>query len=170
MEQIGLNYKNIEVCAINHQVLGQKKFRRIVAYRTKVIGQLTIDHWDGSEYHIILTNDKETPLDIIDFYNHRGCEGEHHFKELDHDLGWRKLPFDTMEMNTIYMYTTTVTYLLFNVFKHYYAAKVAFVKPQMRMKNFTLHFVTLTAKWIKKARQWVLNTYTKKNYQPLWIT
>jgi hypothetical protein len=111
-----LNYKNVDVCAINYQVFDQKKFRRIVAYRTKVTGQLTIDHYDGYQYHVIHTNDEGDPLEIINFYNHRGCEGEHHFRELDHDFGWRKLPFDTMAMNTVYMYATTVAYLLFNIF------------------------------------------------------
>jgi hypothetical protein len=165
-----LNYKNVQVCAIDYQVFDQKKFRRIVAYRTKVTGQLTIDQSDGYEYHAILTNDEGDPLEIINFYNHRGCEGEHHFKELDHDFGWRKLPFDTLEMNTVYMYATTIAYLLFNVFKHYYAAKLDFVKPQMRMKNFTLHFVTLVAKWVKKSRQNILKIYTKKNYRRLLVT
>jgi len=89
---------------------------------------------------------------------------------LDYDFGWRKLPFDTIEMNTVYMYATTVTYLIFNIFKHLYAVKLNFINPKMRLKNFTLHFVTLVSKWIRKGRQWVLNIYTKKDYAPLWIT
>lgn len=165
-----LNNKKIEVCEIDHQVFGQKKYRRIVAYRTKATGQLTIDHRDGYDYHAVLTNDPGNPLDIIKFYNHRGCEGEHHFKELDYDFGWRKLPFDTMEMNTVYMYATIVAYLIFNIFKQLYAPKLSFINPQMRLKNFTLHFVTLVSKWIRKGRQWVLNIYTHKNYSPLWVT
>jgi hypothetical protein len=165
-----LNNKRIEVCAIDHQVFSQKKYRRIVAYRTKATGQLTIDHRDGYDYHAVITNDPGDPLEIIKFYNHRGCEGEHHFKELDYDFGWRKLPFDTIEMNTIYMYATIVAYLIFNIFKCHYAAKLSFINPQMRLKNFTLHFVTLVSKWIRKSRQWVLNIYTHKNYSPLWVT
>jgi len=39
-------------------------------------------------------------MEVITFYNQRGCEGEHHFKELDYDFGWSKLPFDNIEMNT----------------------------------------------------------------------
>lgn len=165
-----INNKNVEICAIQHQVFGQNKFRRIIGYRTKAVGQLTIDHRDGYDYHAIITNDRGNPLEIIKFYNHRGCEGEHHFKDLDYDFGWRKLPFDTIEMNTVYMYATTVAYLIFNIFKHLYAAKLSFINPKMRLKNFTLHFVTLVSKWIRKGRQWVLNIYTKKDYGPLWVT
>lgn len=167
-EPAKLNYKNVEVCAIEHQVFGEKKYRRIVAYRTKVKGQLRLDQPDGYDYHAVLTSDTGEPLEVIKFYNHRGCEGEHHFKELDYDFGWNKLPFDNMEMNTIYMYATIIGYLLFNIFKHQYAAKLNFIKPQMRLKNFILHFVTLTAKWIKKSRQNILKIFTHKDYSPLW--
>ena len=165
-----LNYQKVEVCAIEHQVFGQKKFRRIIAYRKKVKGQLRIDQRDGYDYHAILTNDTAGPMDVIEFYNHRGCEGEHHFKELDYDFGWTKLPFDNMEMNTIYMYATIIGYLLFNTFKYKYSQKLAFVSPQMRLKNFILHFVTLTAKWIKKSRRQILQIFTNRDYSPLWAS
>lgn len=163
-----LNNQHVEVCAIQYRALGQ--FRQIVAYRKKVTGQLRIDQTDGYDYHAVLTNDPDEPLNVINFYNHRGCEGEHHFRELDYDFGWMKLPFDNMEMNTIYMYATIVGYLLFNIFKQQYSAKVAFINPKMRLKNFILHFVTLTAKWIRKSRQWILKIFTAKDYSPLWAT
>ncbi len=165
-----LNYQRVEVCAIEYEVFGEKKPRRIVAYRKKAKGQLCIEQRDGYSYHAILTNDSAAPMDVIEFYNHRGCEGEHHFKELDYDFGWTKLPFDNMEMNTIYMYATIVGYLLFNAFKYEYSAKLDFVKPQMRLKNFILHFVILTAKWIKKSRRQVLQIFTSKDYSPLWTS
>lgn len=68
------------------------------------------------------------------------------------------------------MYAATIAYMLFNVFKHHYAAKADFIKPQMRMKNFTLHFVMPVAKWIKKSRQWVLEIYPRKDYQLLCVS
>jgi hypothetical protein len=165
-----LNHQKVEVCAIEHEVFGQKKPRRIVAYRKKTKGQLRIEQRDGYSYHAILTSDTAHPMEVITFYNQRGCEGEHHFKELDYDFGWSKLPFDNIEMNTIYMYATIVGYLLFNTFKYKYSTKLDFVKPEMRLKNFILHFVTLTAKWIKKSRQRVLQIFTSKDYSPLWAS
>lgn len=165
-----LNHQKVQVCAIEYEVFGKKKPRRIVAYRKKAKGQLRIDQRDGYSYHAILTSDRADPMDVIKFYNQRGCEGEHHFKELDYDFGWTKLPFDNIEMNTIYMYATIVGYLLFNTFKYKYCAKLSFISPQMRLKNFTLHFVTLTARWIKKSRQKVLQIFTSKDYSPLWAS
>ena len=164
-----LNYKKVEICSINHPVFSRD--RRIVAYRSKVFGQLTTEQTNGYQYYAIVTNDTECKeADLIQFYNQRGCEGEHHFKELDYDFGWSKLPFDNIAMNTVYMYITAIAYLLFNIFKTRYAAKTNFVTPQMRLKNFILHFVTLTAKWIKTGRQWVLKIYTTKDYSAVFQT
>ena len=165
-----LNHKKVEVCSIEHKVFGEKRYRRIVAYRKKAKGQLSLETEGGYDYHAILTNDTGEEMSVIEFYNQRGCEGEHHFKELDNDFGWNKLPFDSIEMNTIYMYATIVAYLLFNICKAVYSAKVAFVKPQMQLKNFRLHFITLTAKWIKTARLWVLKIFTAKDYSPVFST
>lgn len=109
--------RKVEVCSIEEKLFDSQKYRRVVAYRYKTQGQLTIDQTDGYRYSAVLTNDTATALECIEFYNQRGCQGEHHFKELDEDFGWSKLPFDNMEMNTIYMYLTTIAYLLFNIFK-----------------------------------------------------
>jgi hypothetical protein len=83
---------------------------------------------------------------LLDFYNQRGCYGEHHFKELDYDFGWGKLPFDNLEMNTVYLYTMLVAYLLFNAVKKNYAVKLDFVNETIRLKSFILHFVTLPSR------------------------
>jgi hypothetical protein len=159
-----LNNRKVELCSIREKILGSETERRIVAYRYKAGGQMTIDQTNDYRYYAIVTNDQSDEQTCIEFYNHRGCEGEHHFKELDYDFGWNKLPFDNMAMNTIYMYATTVAYLLFNISKLQYSEKTVFVKPQMRLKNFILHFVTLTAKWIKSARRYVLKIFTAKDY------
>jgi len=165
-----MNNRKVEVCSIAEKLFGSDKQRRVVAYRYKVKGQLTIDQTDGYRYSAIITNDLGYAQQCIEFYNQRGCEGEHHFKELDHDFGWNKLPFDNMAMNTIYMYTTTIAYLLFNIYKLRYATKTIFVNTKMRLKNFVLHFVTLTAKWIKTGRQHVLQIFTSKDYSLLFAT
>jgi len=165
-----LNNRKVEVCSIEEKILGSEKARRIVAYRYKVGGQMTIDQTNEYRYYAIVTNDHGNEQQCIEFYNHRGCEGEHHFKELDYDFGWNKLPFDNLAMNTIYMYYTTVAYLLFNINKQDYAAKTVFVKPHMRLKNFILNFVTLTAKWVKSARRYILKIFTVKDYSQVYMT
>lgn len=165
-----LNYQKVQICSIEHPVFGPQ-CRRIVAYRKKVTGQLQIHQTDAYHYHAVLTNDHTSAeLDLIDFYNQRGCEGEHHFKELDYDFNWNKLPFDNMEMNTTFMYAALVAYILFNACKKAFAEKVDFVWAAMRLKNFILHFITLPAKWISTGRRWVLKLFTHKNYSPLCCT
>ena len=167
-QEVMLNHKKVEVCSIEEKIFGQNKYRRIVAYRYKQNGQLDIFNNNGYRYYAVVTSDNEhTPLECIELYNQRGCDGEHHFKEFDYDFNWTKLPFDNMEMNTVYMYAMLVAYLLFNTVKMAYAGKLSFVKPQMRLKNFILHFVTLPAKWIKTGRRWILKIFTTKDYSPL---
>ena len=167
-----LGNRKVETCSIEEKLFAGSVARRIVAYREKAKGQLTIEQLKGYRYHALVTNDPATggsdPISCIEFYNQRGCEGEHHFKELDYDFGWNKLPFDNFEMNTIYLYATTVAYLLFNIFKHGYAAKTSLVKTSFRLKNFILHFVTLPARWIKTGRRYILKIFTVKDYSPLW--
>lgn len=166
---IGDKRRKIEITSVEEKVFSQDKYRRIVVYREKVKGQLELSDINGYRYSAIITSDRgSSPAGVLQIYNQRGCEGEHHFKELDEDFNWDKLPFDNMEMNTVYMYAMAVAYLLFNSVKRSYSRKVSFVEKEMRIKKFILHFVTLPAKWIKTARSWVLNIYTKKDYTILW--
>jgi len=162
-----LNNRQVETCSMQEKILGQ--WRRIVAYRVELPkGNSDLFDKEGYRYHAIITSDTETePIDIIQLYNQRGCDGEHHFKELDYDFSWNKLPFDNFAMNTIYFYATALCYILFWFCKQAYAGKLSFVRPTMRLKSFILHFVTLTAKWIHTGRQWILNIYTHKNYTPI---
>ena len=170
-QTVMLGQRQVEVCSVEEPVLDDPQPRRIVAYRYKAQGQLSLTDRDGYRYYAVLTNDTAgDALSCIEFYNQRGCQGEHHFKELDYDFGWNHLPFDNFEMNTIYLYLSAIAYLLFNIFKQRYAAKITWVNTAMRLKNFILHFVTLTAKWIKTARRYMLKIFTTKDYTPLWGT
>lgn len=140
-----------------------------MAYRYKQKGQLTIDDTNGYRYYAIVTSDTQTsPLECIHIYNQRGCEGEHPFEELDPDFNWNQLPFDNIEMNTIYMYGMRVAFLLFNALKIAFAKRLNFLNKTMPIKNFILPFVTLPAKGIKTGRRWILNIYTTNDYRLLW--
>ena len=167
-----LNHCKVEVCSIEEQLFGEQAPRRIVAYRRKLSNeQATIFDNNGYRYSTIVTSDNEaTALDVIEFYNQRGCQGKHHFKELDYDFSWNKLPFNNFQLNTIYLYATAVAYILFQYVKQKYAGVLSFVNNAMQLKNFILHFVTLTAKWVHTARQWVLKIFTTKNYAPVFET
>ncbi len=167
-----LNHCKVEVCSIEESLFGQKTPRRIVAYRRKLSNeQATIFDNNGYRYSAIVTSDSEaTAFDVIEFYNQRGCQGEHHFKELDYDFSWNKLPFNNFQLNTIYLYATAIAYILFQYVKQKYAGGLSFVNKSMQLKNFILHFVTLTAKWIHTGRQWVLKIFTTKDYMPVFET
>ena len=167
-----LNHCKVEVCSIEEPLFGQQTLRRIVAYRRKLSNeQATIFDNNGYRYSAIVTSgNKATALDVIEFYNQRGCQGEHHFKELDYDFSWNKLPFNNFQLNTIYLCATAIAYILFQYIKQKYAGVLSFVNKSMRLKNFILHFVTLTAKWIHTGRQWVLKIFTTKNYMPVFET
>lgn len=167
-----LNHCKIEVCSIEEELFGQKKPRRIIAFRKKLNdGQTTIFDRNGYRYSAVVTSDNHsTPIEVIETYNQRGRDGEHHFKELDEDFCWNKLPFNSFGLNTIYLYATAVAYILFGYIKQKYAAVLDFVDNSMRLKNFILHFVTLTAKWIKSGRQRILKIFTTKNYMPVFET
>ena len=119
------------------------------AYRRKLSNeQATIYDNNGYSYSAIVTSDTQaTAFDVIEFYNQIGCQGEHHFKELDYDFSWNKLPF---------------AYILFQYVKQKYAGVLSFVNKSMQLKNFILHFVTLTARWIRTGRQWTLKIFTTK--------
>ncbi len=165
-----LNHKKVEVCSIEEKLLGQN--RRVVAYRYEIEGQKTIFDRQKYRYYAVITSDRiKSPLECIEFYNQRGCQGEHHFKELDYDFNWSRLPFDNMEMNTIYFYVQAIAYVLFHAAKHYLSEKkIAFIEKTMRLKRFILHFVTLPAKWIRSGRRNILKIFTQKDYQPLYQT
>ena len=167
-----LNNCKVEVCSIEEPLFGQPDPRRIVAYRRKLKNeQATIFDRDGYRYSAIVTSDKKaTAFEVIEFYNQRGCQGEHHFKELDYDFSWNKLPFSNFQLNTIYLYATAIAYILFQYVKQKYAGVLSFVNKSMRLKNFILHFVTLTAKWIRTGRQWVFQIFTTKDYEPAFKT
>lgn len=94
--------KSVENTKIE-KIFGQNTYRRIVAYRNWVEGQLSIEDEKAYSYYAIITSDKQMKtLQIIEYYNQRECEGEHHFKELD--FNWNKLPFDAFEMNTVHLF------------------------------------------------------------------
>ena len=152
--------------------MAKKHLAALYAYRRKLSNeQATIFDNNGYRYSAVVTSDTQaTAPDVIEFYNQRGCQGEHHFKELDYDFSWNKLPFNSFQLNTIYLYATAIAYILFQYVKQKYAGVLSFVNKSMQLKNFILHFVTLTPKWVHTARQWVLKIFNTKNYAPAFET
>ena len=121
------------------------------------------DIWEGEyTYRCIMTNDYEsTPEEIVEFYNKRGAK-ERIFDDLNNSFGWNRLPKSFMNENTVFL---LITALIRNFYQFLVQAKElrSFgLKPTSRMKDFTFKFITVPAKWIKTARQFVLNIYTEQ--------
>ena len=122
------------------------------------------DIWEGEyTYRCIMTNDYEsTPEEIVDFYNKRGAK-ERIFDDLNNSFGWNRLPKSFMNENAVFL---LITALIRNFYQFLVKAKElkSFgLKPTSRMKDFTFKFISVPAKWIKTARQYVLNIYTEQN-------
>ena len=77
-----LGERKVEVCSLEEPLFEDKIYRRLVAIGYKAEGQLTLLDKAGYRYWAVVTKDTEDPLSCIGFYNHRGYEGKHHFKEL----------------------------------------------------------------------------------------
>ena len=58
-----LGERKVEVCSIEEKLFGSDGYRRIVAYRYKVKGQLSLeDGRDGYRYYAIVTHDSAAAL------------------------------------------------------------------------------------------------------------
>ena len=100
--------------------------------------------------------------EIVEFYNKRGAK-ERIFDDLNNSFGWNRLPKSFMNENTVFL---LITALIRNFYQFLVQAKdlKSFgLTPTSRLKDFTFKFINVPAKWIKTARQFVLNIYTEQN-------
>lgn len=124
--------------------------------------------WPGDGRHVIycaiLTNDHDsTEEQVTDKYNQRGSS-EKNFDVQNNDFGWAHLPFSTMEGNTVFLLFSA----MLKNFYQYLLAKVSEIFPGVDMKSllkrFVFAFIVVPAKWVRVARQWTLNIYTKDRW------
>lgn len=132
---------------------------RLVVQRTK---KDTPDLFDGQYvYRAILTNDWDAgEADIILFYNRRGAK-EKIFDQMDNDFGWNYLPKSFMNQNAVFL-------VLSSIIRNFYCGllrgkriKAFALDRKSRLKSFISKFLAVPAKWIKRARGYVLNLYTE---------
>ena len=69
-----------------------------------------------------------------------------------------------MEDNTVFLLFTA----MLKNFYQYLLAKVSEIFPgvdmKCRLKRFVFAFIVVPAKWVRVARQWTLNIYTKDRW------
>jgi hypothetical protein len=137
-----------------------RAYRLVIQRQKRIDGEL--DLWEGEyTYRCILTNDYESSeKEIVKFYNLRGGK-ERIFDEMNNGFGWNRLPKSFMGENTVFLLLTA---LIRNFYKFIMArldVKRFGLKATSRIKAFVFSFISVPAKWIMTARQYVLNIYTE---------
>ena len=134
---------------------------RLVVQRQKKKPDEELDLWEGEyTYRCIMTNDyKSTDRDIVEYYNQRGSK-ERIFDALDNGFGCDRLPKSFMAENAVFLILTALIRNFYQQLMSEHDLKAFGLKKTSRIKAFVFRFVTVPAKWVKTARQNVLNIYT----------
>lgn len=87
---------------------------------------------------------------------------------MNNGFGWSHLPKSFMSQNATFL---VMTALIYNFYKFLLSRIPLYdfgLKKTSRIRTFVFKFVSVSAKWIKAARQNVLNIYTSnKSYANL---
>ena len=120
-----------------------------------------LDIWEGEyTYRCILTNDYESSeRDIVEFYNLRGGK-ERIFDDMNNGFGWNRLPKSFMAQNTVFLLMTAIIRNFYKAIIQKLDVKKFGLKRTSRIKTFVFKFISVPAKWIRMARQDILNMYT----------
>lgn len=136
------------------------------AYRLVIQRQRRMDNdmdlWEGEyTYRCILTNDYDSSeREIVEFYNLRGGK-ERILDEMNNDFGWNRLPKSFMAENTAFLLLTALIHNFYKCIMQNNDMKSFKLKSTSRIKAFVFKFISVPAKWVKTARQHVLNIYTQ---------
>ena len=121
-----------------------------------------LDLWEGEyTYRCILTNDYESSMrEIVEFYNLRGGK-ERIFDDMNNGFGWDRLPKSFMAENTVFLLLTALIRNFYRFIMERLDVTKFGLKVTSRIKAFVFRFISVPAKWIMTARQYVLNIYTE---------
>lgn len=137
-----------------------RAYRLVIQRQKRIDGEL--DLWEGEyTYRCILTNDYESSeKEIVKFYNLRGGK-ERIFDEMNNGFGWSRLPKSFMAENTVFLLLTALIHNFYKTIMSRLDTKAFGLKKTSRIKAFVFRFISVPAKWIMTARQYVLNIYTE---------
>ena len=144
-----------------------KACRLVIQRQRRTDGDLDI--WEGGyTYRCILTNDYvSSTREIVEFYNLRGGK-ERIFDEMNNGFGWSHLPKSFMSQNAAFLVMTALIYNFYKFLLSRIPLRDFGLKKTSRIRTFVFKFVSVSAKWIRAARQNVLNIYTSnKSYADL---
>ena len=137
-----------------------KCYRLVIQRQKRMDGEL--DLWEGEyTYRCILTNDYDSSTrDIVEFYNKRGGK-ERIFDDMNNGFGWNRLPKSFMSENTVFLLLTALIHNFYKTIISKLDTKAFGLKETSRIRAFVFSFISVPAKWIMTARQYVLNIYTE---------
>ena len=137
-----------------------KAYRLVIQRQKRMDG--VQDLWEGEyTYRCILTNDYESSTrEIVEFYNLRGGK-ERIFDDMNNGFGWDRLPKSFMSENTVFLLLTALIHNFYKTIISKLDTKAFGLKETSRIKAFVFSFISVPAKWIMTARQYVLNIYTE---------
>jgi hypothetical protein len=168
-QTVEINFKEYQVASLEFtQFFADRKYRLVVMREKNDDPQL--DLFDGKFiYRCILTNDWDSSeKEVIEYYNQRGSS-EKIFDIQNNDFGWRHLPCSDMKHNTVYLIMTAMV----KNFYCYFVGKVSKVftdiLPTSRLKRFIFRFICVPGRWIYRSRRWILNLYTDRPYERLFV-
>ena len=159
-------WKKVEINGIEYELNSilvekwkGKPYRLVIQRQRREDGLLDI--WEGEyTYRCILTNDYESSVrDIVEFYNLRGGK-ERIFDDMNNGFGWNRLPKSFMAQNTVFLLMTAIIRNFYKAIIQKMDVKKFGLKHASRIKTFVFKFISVPAKWIRMARQNILNVYT----------
>lgn len=80
---------------------------------------------------------------------------------MNNGFGWNRLPKSFMAENTVFLLLTALIYNFYKNIMSRLDTRAFGLKKTSRIKAFVFRFVSVPAKWILTARQYVLNIYTE---------
>jgi hypothetical protein len=168
-QTVEINFKEYQVASLEFTQFFEDRHYRLVVMREKRDDQ-QLDLFDGKFiYRCILTNDWEnTEEDIIIYYNDRGSS-ERVFDVMNNDFGWKRLPCSDMNHNTVYLILTAIIRNFYNYIIQKVSEVFTDLAPTSRLKRFIFRFICVSGQWVYRGRQWILNLYTNRPYEKVFV-
>ena len=166
---VEIGYEKYEVQSFPFEQFDDVRHCRLVVQRQRKGKGEQLDLFDGEyTYRCILTNDWDmTDEEVILHYNKRGT-AEQVFDRQNNDFGWAHLPKSFMNQNTVFLLLTAMAANFYLYIVSLPLMCLFGVEAADRVKSFLFRFIAVPAKWIRTARQSVLNIYSGKPYDLIW--
>ena len=167
--EVEIGYEKYEVQSFPFEQFDGVGHCRLVVQRQRKGKGEQLDLFDGEyTYRCILTNDRDMEdEEVILHYNKRGT-GEQVFDRQNNDFGWAHMPKSFMSQNTVFLLLTAMAANFYQYIVSLPLMCLFGVEATDRVKSFLFRFIAVPAKWVRTARQNVLNIYSDKPYGLIW--